>query len=263
MSDRDAKLEKELLTLEEAKSEMLSKTFGEDKAKKIDEIRTKLAKSVFEARKNQVETQKATYAERKEILKNVENFWPLTLQKSTIAQELEEDDLEALSHITDLTVEYSSEDPRDYSVIFTFDGKNPYFKETELKKSFTVHEAIKKSTPYDLDAPVFTEKVAISWTDDKHNLVKKSPKPDMSKMEEYDDFNSLGSFFNFFTSEDDDGLGERLQQVYESAIDIFAGIEELGESSDDEEEDSEDDADEVDLGDSETDMPKKKKSKKN
>ena len=74
---------------------------------------------------------------------------------------VEEDDLEALSHITDLTVEYSSEDPRDYSVIFTFDGKNPYFKETELKKSFTVHEAIKKSTPYDLDAPVFTEKVAI------------------------------------------------------------------------------------------------------
>lgn len=73
MSDRDAKLEKELLTLEEAKSEMLSKTFGEDKAKKIDEIRTKLAKSVFEARKNQVETQKATYAERKEVLKNVEN----------------------------------------------------------------------------------------------------------------------------------------------------------------------------------------------
>ena len=58
----------------------------------------------------------------------------------------------------------------------------------------------------------------------------------MSKMEEYDDFGGLGcaslacsseqytdsllaAFFNFFTSEEDvGGLGERLQQVYESAI---------------------------------------------
>ena len=104
----DAQLQKELLTLEEAKMEMLNKTFGEDKAKKVESIREKLAKSVFEARKNQLEAQKATYAERKELVKTVENvrisrnwgilvekltwrdalqFWSLTLQKSSIAQD--------------------------------------------------------------------------------------------------------------------------------------------------------------------------------
>lgn len=66
-------LEKELLTLEEAKQEMLKRTFSEDKAKKVDEIREKLAKSVFEARKSQLAAQKETYAERKELLKGVEN----------------------------------------------------------------------------------------------------------------------------------------------------------------------------------------------
>ena len=92
----DAQLQKELLTLEE------------DKAKKVESIREKLAKSVFEARKNQLEAQKATYAERKELVKTVENvrisrnwgilvekltwrdalqFWSLTLQKSSIAQD--------------------------------------------------------------------------------------------------------------------------------------------------------------------------------
>ena len=85
---------------------------------------------------------------------------------------MEENDLEAISHITDLEVEYSSEDPRDYSVTFSFDEKNPYFEETQLKKSFKVPEQVKKATPYDLDAPSFTEKVAIRCVMRKDTLYR-------------------------------------------------------------------------------------------
>lgn len=57
---------------------------------------------------------------------------------------------------------------------------------------YKLPKEIKEANPYDLDAPAFGEKVEINWKDEEHNLNKKYPRPDMSKAEEYSDFESLG-----------------------------------------------------------------------
>jgi hypothetical protein len=67
-----------------------------------------------------------------------------------------------LSHLTNLHIEYATDDPREYTATFTFSDKNPYFKETELKKTFKVPAEIKKELPYDLAAPVTSEPITVS-----------------------------------------------------------------------------------------------------
>lgn len=263
-------LANDLMTLESAKAQLLQEAFGKDKAEQVQELRKSLAKTVFEARKAQLEAQKPIYEKRKDVVKGVENFWPLVLQKSSLSESLEENDIEALKHLQDVSITYSTSDPREYDITFTFDGaKNPYFSDATLTKSFTVPEAVKKDGgEFDLEAPTETKAVSISWKDDKHNLVKKSPRPDMSKIESYDEFEGMGSFFNFFTAEEDQlNQGGLLETIYESALDVFAGFAALEDGDDDDEMDSDDEesdenGDEVDLGDSETDMPKKKRSRK-
>ena len=140
---------------------------------------------------------------------------------------MEESDLTALESLEELKITYSTEDPREYDIEFTF-GENPYFSDKTLKKSFKVPEEIKKDMPYDLAAPPTTSAIKISWKDDKHNLVKLKPMPDVTKMEEYDEFDGEGSFFNFFTMEEDvSGYAEILEDVYMHALECVCNCCEI------------------------------------
>ena len=77
---------------------------------------------------------------------------------------VEEGDIEALQYLQDISIAYSTSDPREYDITFAFDSaKNPYFSDATLTKSFTVPEAVKKDGgEFDLDAPTETKAVSIS-----------------------------------------------------------------------------------------------------
>ena len=68
-----------LMTLESAKAQLLQEAFGKDKAEQVQELRKSLAKTVFEARKAQLEAQKPIYEKRKGVVKGVETVRPIPL----------------------------------------------------------------------------------------------------------------------------------------------------------------------------------------
>lgn len=173
-------------------------------------------------------------------------------------QSLDNVDVEPLKHLKDVWIEHDDKDVREYEVTFvrfpslslssiqrrrklnpliprssllvllqTFSPKNPYFKETQIKKRVTVtppkssEEASETPGPYDLDAPLFLlPSSPITWTSDEHNLIKKAPKVNVLELEQFDEFEgSAGSFFNWFTQEgeDDIGLAEYLLEWWSHA----------------------------------------------
>ncbi|KAK9896111.1 hypothetical protein P389DRAFT_210921 [Cystobasidium minutum MCA 4210] len=255
----------DIRTVEQAKKQLIEASFGKEKAQKVHDLNTALSKAVYDARKSQIENQKPIFEQRKELIKDIDKFWYEVLSKSNLVNQIEEGDHEALSFLTDLNVTYG-DDIRDYTITMTF-AENPYFSDKEFKKVYKVADDIKKEMAYDLEAPLDTKPVTVSWKDDKHNLAKLSPRPDVTKIEEYDEFEGTGSFFNFLSAEEDAyETGVQLLDVFENALAIYAGFTGLdgGDDSDDEEldEESEDNDEEVDLGESESEMPSKKKQKK-
>lgn len=173
-------------------------------------------------------------------------------------QSLDNVDVEPLKHLKDVWIEHDDKDVREYEVTFvrfpslslssiqrrrklnpliprssllvllqTFSPKNPYFKETQIKKRVTVtppkssEEASETPSPYDLDAPLFLlPSSPITWTSDEHNLIKKAPKVNVLELEQFDEFEgSTGSFFNWFAQEgeDDIGLAEYLLEWWSHA----------------------------------------------
>lgn len=217
-------------------------------------------------------------------------------QCHSTAQLLDPVDIPALEHLEDVSITHE-DDPRNWTISFSFDRKNPFFSNKVLSKSFTVvppaGSDAPAAAPYDLEADVFTSATSIDWTSDAHNLIKKAPKVSLPRsscaksccggadsshggeqinvddLEENDDFNgSFGSFFNNFLSEGEDteSLSENLLEWYSHATEFAAGLIPLGESDSEFDEDEEDEESldgEVDLEDSEEDeKPAKKKSKK-
>lgn len=61
----------DLLTIEQAKSQLLKQAFGDDNLKQVESLRTEFAKSNFEARKALVETQAKIFEQRKEVTKGI------------------------------------------------------------------------------------------------------------------------------------------------------------------------------------------------
>lgn len=101
---------------------------------------------------------------------------------------------------------------------------NPYFSDRVLSKKFAVDtedkpEAengpgakpnpllIEMSKKYELDYPVKSTPVTIQWASDEHNLVAKKPSMTMeaidSEEDQVDVTDAFGSFFNFFSFEED------------------------------------------------------------
>jgi hypothetical protein len=84
----------------------------------------------------------------------------------------------------------------------------------------------------------------ISWKDDEHNLIKKSPRK-VDETDESADGLDPGSFFTFFTEKDDIfSIGEMIaSDLLPKAAEYFAGIGEDEDDEDDFEDESGDDED--------------------
>lgn len=74
---------------------------------------------------------------------------------------VEESDLDALKHLTEIAVKYDENDPREFDIAFSF-AENPYFSDATITKSFKVPEEIKKEHPYAMEVPTVSPAVTIS-----------------------------------------------------------------------------------------------------
>ncbi|GJN93389.1 hypothetical protein Rhopal_006443-T1 [Rhodotorula paludigena] len=250
--------------------QFLEQAFGEH---------AKAFESNLEDDKFKLEQQKSVFKKRAELAAKVPKFWSTSLQNcGQTAQFIDAVDEDALKALKDVWIEHSASDVREYEVRFTF-GKNPYFKDQVLVKKVTLtppkglEPAPEKPAPYDLEAPVYlAEKTPIQWTSSEHDLTKKAPRPaDVEGKEEYDDFDGVGSFFNWFNEvgEDRTTLGELLLEWWGHATEYAAGLASVDDDSgaefdfddeleDDESEDDEDPKKEIDLDDDEKKRPAKK-----
>ncbi len=185
------------------------------------------------------------------------------------------EDLEALEHVTDVSVERPADgDPRPSKIIFTF-AENPFFADEKLVKEFRLKDPKSELTAdFDYMEEVEPVKTAIAWKDDAHNLAAKYPQKggpgtaasggedgDLSALEQ-EEFEP-GSFFScFFESTNIDVCGPiamSLQDTFfPNAIKIYEGeleedMEGMFDDSDDEEDEEDDDEEDEDDEESEED----------
>ncbi|KAI9023862.1 hypothetical protein CLU79DRAFT_701064 [Phycomyces nitens] len=77
-----------------------------------------------------------TWDKRREIVKNIPDFWPTALGNSPLFNNVtNEDDLSAIKNLTDLNVEYDEKNPHYRKVTATF-KKNDLFKNEKMTKEF-------------------------------------------------------------------------------------------------------------------------------
>jgi len=233
--------------------------------------------------------------ERAALAAKSDKFWYTAIMNcGQSAQFVDPVDHEALQHLDDVWIEHDA-DPRNWTITFTFNKKNPYFDETKLVKHFTVVAPkgieAEPATAFDLEADLFIAgEQKIRWTSSEHDLVKKAPKVshahahgggccgghgtddgaaqvNIQELEENDEFSGPGSFFNLFaqTGEDEEGLGEFLLEWWAHALEYAAGLQPEEDSDEDYDFDDEDSDLEgsVDLeSEEEQEKPAKKKAKK-
>ncbi|CAE6360517.1 Protein SET OS=Homo sapiens GN=SET PE=1 SV=3 [Rhizoctonia solani AG-1 IB] len=222
------------------------------------------------------------YAARRESVKALPRFWGTALaQHAQLALVVAgQDDIKALSHLTDLWVEYDSVEPRAFTITFEF-SENPYFSDKVIKKEYKYTPP--KGTPapgtnvdangvsdaqevFDWESHITPQSIKINWKDDAHNLTKLSPR--IVSPEDPEDIEELGSFFNWFEHGPDFGdIGPTIvQDIFPHALRYYRGEGELGRAmadsdddidSDEDDEDDDDDEEEIDL-----EQPRKKKAKR-
>ncbi|CUA70969.1 template-activating factor I [Rhizoctonia solani] len=221
------------------------------------------------------------YAARREAVKSLPRFWGTALsQHAQLAVCLAgQDDMKALSHLTDLWVEHDQVEPRAFTIHFGF-SENPYFSDKTLKKEYKYTPPAGTPAPgtnvdangvsdaqevFDWELHITPQAIKINWKDDAHNLTKLSPL--IFNPEDPDDVEELGSFFNWFEhGRDISDIGPTIvQDVFPQALQYYRGEGEMSrvmadsdeDVDSDEEEDDDDDEEEIDL-----EQPRKKKAKR-
>lgn len=145
-------------------------------------------------------------------------------------------DRDCLSHLVDLDIKHDDTDGRNVTISLVsnslldtdassrecqhFDQDNPYFSERTLTKKMTVTAAALADdvAKYDVDAPLESTPVTITWSSPDHDLTKKKPRIDLDELEDGDEFEgSIGSFFNWF------GETEDRVSASEMVIELHAG----------------------------------------
>ncbi|GAA6036458.1 hypothetical protein JCM8097_003517 [Rhodosporidiobolus ruineniae] len=264
--------------------DILKQAFGEEHAQAFEENLNQVAQAHFDAYKYKLQQQRPVFEARSKIAAKIPHFWATSLGNSrAVSQFFDPVDEDALKHLTEVDIVHSEKDAREFEVKFTFSAKNPYFKETTLSKKVTVTppKSIKPAPEpvqsFDLEAPLYLlPGTSITWTSKDHDLTAKKPRVKATDLEEFDNFDGNGSFFNWFAEEGEDAMSiaETLLEWWGHASEYAAGLASLDDVSDDEgslgdfdfddEDESEDDdpKKEIDLSDDDRRPKKKARSKK-
>ncbi|PWN51230.1 hypothetical protein IE53DRAFT_58711 [Violaceomyces palustris] len=242
-------------------------TFDEAHQTKVDALLKEFQKTEIEIMKHELKLTEPLFKKRAEIVADVKDFWFQALVNCMATNVYIDDvDHEALSHLSNITVERDLEDPRAASVTFEF-RENPYFTNASLTKKFTLApDAVSLEDDFNFVEHTVPEKTEIDWKSDDKNLVKLKPTVGgQSGDEEFEP----GSFFSTFfdNTNKEGGIGHTIiAEFYPKAIEFYMGetddadIYDMEDFSDDDEEDEEDDDDddrEIDL-EAEDERPSKK-----
>jgi len=264
--------ESENQQLEDATVALISEHYG-SQASAIQAIRLDLAKAELAAYKAKVDSQKPIFEKRREAVKSIPKFWLNSLLRGPpqLVALIDIKDRDALGYLIDVWLDHG-EDPREVTWTFSFSADNPYFKERTLKKVMTLKKKSNGSIAttvaadtYDISHLLQTEAITITWTSPKHDLASGRPRIDPTELEEYDEFQSLGSFFNWFIEGHDNfEISEILLEWWPEAHDSYAQLTTSFEDDEDHEGDEDDsDQDDIDIEESESEKPVSKKRKSN
>ncbi|KAI8808443.1 hypothetical protein BJ742DRAFT_853522 [Cladochytrium replicatum] len=174
---------------------------------------------------------------RNAVLSKVPNFW-LNSFKTFAPDLVTEEDLKAISHLTDFMIEPGPTHD-DTKFIFTF-GKNPFFNNKQIIKTVKVED----------ESPSEYVNTPIEWKAGQ-NFLEKAAKPisnakmDKKRQAEDEDLEVKG-LFRFLvaeTTEDQDlyELINALTHIFDLGVKIMLGLE-------DEDDEGDDDDGEIDLG---------------
>jgi len=173
------------------------------------------------------------YAKRRQVVKQIPKFWPTAFFHNKFL-ELEAEhsaDRDALSFLEDIWIERNQSEPRAFKIEMHF-AENPYFSNKVLVKDYSytappnqdsaVDEygltAAQRDFEEERDIKVLA--TAIEWKNDGKNLIKMYPRK--MDVDDEDEVQDRGSFFNFFADEGDDfGTGSYIVDVYDEAIKYF------------------------------------------
>jgi len=267
----------------------LKEAYGDAQFDHVLKFDEELLKAEWEAYNQKVKLLEPIYKKRSEFIKKIPGFWLKAMTNDPQCNmHIDAIDRDALSHLEDLTLEHDPADARNVTFHFHFAKANPYFSDRILSKKFAVDtedkpEAangpgakpnpllIEMSKKYELDYPVKSTPVTIQWASDEHNLVAKKPCMTIEAIDNEEDQvdvnDAFGSFFNFFSFEEDRyELHSNLLELHSKALDLYAGVVQAADveygMSDDEEDEEDDDPNKVvDLESDSNDEPKKKKAK--
>jgi len=211
------------------------------------------------------------YAKRRQVVKQIPKFWPTAFFHNKFL-ELEAElpaDRDALTFLEDIWIERNPTEPRAFKIEMHF-GENPYFSNKVLVKDYSYSAPASADTAvdqygltavqrdFDEERDIKILAANIDWKSDSKNLVKMYPRK--MDVDDENDVQDRGSFFNFFADEGDDfGTGSYIVDVYDEAIKYF--FNQVDEFDDEDVTDSDSEA--ADEGNEEIDLehPRKKAKK--
>ncbi|XP_064649391.1 protein SET-like [Lineus longissimus] len=227
----------------EQKKEAASKI--ESVQHEIDNLNEKASEEILKVEQKYNKLRQPHFQKRSELIANIPNFWVTAfINHPQVSALLNEEDEDALQHLTKVEVQEFEDIKSGYRINFYFD-KNPFFENDVISKEFQLTDAgepSSKSTP-------------IKWLAGQ-DLTKRSQQTKDGKKRVHEE---QESFFCWFTDHADAGadeLGEvikddiwpnPLQYYLAAEIEDTADDDELEEGLDEDEEDfGEEEEEEID-----------------
>ncbi|KAK9466277.1 hypothetical protein V1512DRAFT_291814 [Lipomyces arxii] len=229
----------------------------------LSKLETDFEKAEVQILKYSLGLLKPLYERRKELVKNIENFWAFVLQQAgeDFDQYLTPQDAELIEEVSDILVERDDVDPRTFTITFTF-NENDFMDTTVLAKKFTYIEK-KDDAKEGEDSEDITGASRIRYSSTKVPITWKEGK-NLTETTEGSPF-SFFTFFDWVGGEDStekdifDKAPELalffVEELYPNAVKLYTeAVDDEDDDSDEEEIDLEDDEEEDD----EEEPPRKK-----
>eukprot|EP00301_Raphidiophrys_heterophryoidea_P005124 c12186_g1_i2.p1 GENE.c12186_g1_i2~~c12186_g1_i2.p1 ORF type:complete len:241 (-),score=95.83 c12186_g1_i2:506-1228(-) len=205
---------------------------------KIEELNNQCMEAIVEIEKKYNELKRPHFNLRAESIRDIPQFWAITLQSHpTFSQLIEQDDMDALQHLTHVDVEDKPDVKSGFTINFTF-SENAFFE----------NKTISKTVSYDDEGAMTIQNTEINWKSGK-DLTKSKNVQGAGKRDDADST----SFFEWFSDDSDATLSEALrEEIWPNPVKYFCGTfsdddDEAGDDDGDDDDDDDDDDGEVNL----------------
>ncbi|EPZ33594.1 hypothetical protein ROZALSC1DRAFT_27826 [Rozella allomycis CSF55] len=162
------------------------------------------------------------YESRRELIKDIEDFWPTVIQNHQLGLLCSQEDMEVISYMKDLIIEKKKINHLKVSFVF---NENPFFSNEKLEKEYTfAEEDFEDAEPTDVQ---ITE---INWKEGQNLIQKLSASGSSGKEKEscthgcsHDHHDDPHSFFEWFESKEAHIARLIAEDMYPNAFNYFAG----------------------------------------